>query len=159
VLTTANATGTNGLTCLSKHGGARNNKFLDTHPMTDQRCLACCKIVLNWHCIRPVFLVPHKTSAMAFSCHSIKLSGNHLIICVTVTFLRTLARNRNKDDVICYAEICYGVSFGAINFEHCMKLSTLSCIMYILYHVREQNTSVKSFMSLYFHQIKFLSFF
>jgi hypothetical protein len=39
-LTTANAAGTNGLTCLPKHGGARDNKFLVTHPMTDQRCLA-----------------------------------------------------------------------------------------------------------------------
>jgi hypothetical protein len=27
VLTIANATGTNGLTCLLKHGGARDNKF------------------------------------------------------------------------------------------------------------------------------------
>jgi hypothetical protein len=36
VLTTTNAAGTNGLT---KHGGTRNNKFLVTHPMTDQRCL------------------------------------------------------------------------------------------------------------------------
>jgi hypothetical protein len=27
VLTIANATGTNGLTCLPKHGGARDNKF------------------------------------------------------------------------------------------------------------------------------------
>jgi hypothetical protein len=38
VLTTANAAGTNGLTCLPKHG-ARDNKILVTHPMTDQRCL------------------------------------------------------------------------------------------------------------------------
>jgi hypothetical protein len=37
--TTANATGTDGLTCLPKHGGARDSKFLITHPMTDQRCL------------------------------------------------------------------------------------------------------------------------
>jgi hypothetical protein len=27
VLTTANAAGTNGLTCLPKHGGSRDNKF------------------------------------------------------------------------------------------------------------------------------------
>jgi hypothetical protein len=42
VLTTANAAGTNGLTWLPKHGGARDNKFLGTHPMTDyrERCLA-----------------------------------------------------------------------------------------------------------------------
>jgi hypothetical protein len=39
VLTTANAAGTNGLTCFPKHGGGRDNKFLVTHPMTDQRCL------------------------------------------------------------------------------------------------------------------------
>jgi hypothetical protein len=39
-LPTANTTGTNGLTCLPKHGGARFNKFLVTHPMTDQCCLA-----------------------------------------------------------------------------------------------------------------------
>jgi hypothetical protein len=39
VLTTANAAGTNGLTCLPKHGGAQDNKVLVTHPMTDQRCL------------------------------------------------------------------------------------------------------------------------
>ncbi|RVE41015.1 hypothetical protein evm_014335 [Chilo suppressalis] len=35
VLSTADATGTNGLTCLPKHGGARDSKFLATHPMTD----------------------------------------------------------------------------------------------------------------------------
>jgi hypothetical protein len=42
VLTTVNAAGTNGLTCLSKNGGARNNKFLVTHPMINlyERCLA-----------------------------------------------------------------------------------------------------------------------
>jgi hypothetical protein len=39
VLTTANAAETNGLTCLPKNGGARDNKFLVTHPMTGQRCL------------------------------------------------------------------------------------------------------------------------
>jgi hypothetical protein len=39
VLTTANAAGSNGLTCFPKHGVARHNKFLATHPMTDQRCL------------------------------------------------------------------------------------------------------------------------
>ncbi|RVE47216.1 hypothetical protein evm_008184 [Chilo suppressalis] len=35
VLTTADTAGTNGLTCLPKHGGARDNKFLVTHPMTE----------------------------------------------------------------------------------------------------------------------------
>jgi hypothetical protein len=35
VLTTTNAAGTNSLTCLSKHGVARNNTYL----VTDQRCL------------------------------------------------------------------------------------------------------------------------
>jgi hypothetical protein len=35
MLTTANAAETNDLTCLPKHGGARDNKFLVTHPMTD----------------------------------------------------------------------------------------------------------------------------
>jgi hypothetical protein len=39
VLTTANAAGIYGLTCLPKHSGIRDNKFLGTHPMTDQRCL------------------------------------------------------------------------------------------------------------------------
>jgi hypothetical protein len=39
VLTTANAAGTNSLTCLPKHGRARVKIFLVTHPMTDQRCL------------------------------------------------------------------------------------------------------------------------
>jgi thymidine kinase len=39
VLTTANAAETNDLTCFSKHGRARDNKFLVTHPITDQRCL------------------------------------------------------------------------------------------------------------------------
>jgi hypothetical protein len=41
VLTTANAAGPNGLTCLPKHGGARDDKVLVTHPMTDhgERCL------------------------------------------------------------------------------------------------------------------------
>ncbi|RVE52859.1 hypothetical protein evm_002516 [Chilo suppressalis] len=40
VLTTADAAGTNGLTCLPKHGGSRNSKFLVTHPMTDH-CESC----------------------------------------------------------------------------------------------------------------------
>jgi hypothetical protein len=35
VLTTANAAGNNGLTCLPKHGGARGDKVLVTHPMTE----------------------------------------------------------------------------------------------------------------------------
>ncbi|RVE41567.1 hypothetical protein evm_013784 [Chilo suppressalis] len=40
VLTTADAAGTNGLTCLPKHGGARDSKFSVTHPMTDH-CESC----------------------------------------------------------------------------------------------------------------------
>ncbi|CAG9783586.1 unnamed protein product [Diatraea saccharalis] len=40
VLTTANAAGTNGLTCLPKHGVARDNNFLVTHPVTDP-CESC----------------------------------------------------------------------------------------------------------------------
>jgi hypothetical protein len=35
-LTTANTAETNGLTCLPKHGGAQDNKFLVTHLMTDR---------------------------------------------------------------------------------------------------------------------------
>ncbi|RVE50633.1 hypothetical protein evm_004757 [Chilo suppressalis] len=35
VLTTADAAETNGLTCLPKHGGTRDRRFLVTHPMTD----------------------------------------------------------------------------------------------------------------------------
>ncbi|RVE40526.1 hypothetical protein evm_014824 [Chilo suppressalis] len=40
VLTTADAAGTNGLTCLPKHGGSRDRRFLVTHPMTDL-CESC----------------------------------------------------------------------------------------------------------------------
>jgi hypothetical protein len=42
VLMIANAAGTNGLMCLPKHEGARDDKVLVTHPMTDhwERCLA-----------------------------------------------------------------------------------------------------------------------
>jgi hypothetical protein len=40
VLTITNTARTNGLTCLAKHGGARDNTFLVTHPLTDQCCLA-----------------------------------------------------------------------------------------------------------------------
>jgi hypothetical protein len=39
MLTTANAAGTNGLTCLPQHGGGRDNKFLVTHPMNHERTL------------------------------------------------------------------------------------------------------------------------
>jgi hypothetical protein len=39
VLTTANAVETNGLRCLSKHGGSTDNKSLVTNPMTDQNFL------------------------------------------------------------------------------------------------------------------------
>jgi hypothetical protein len=35
VLMTANAAGTNGLTCLSKHRGARDKNILVTHPITN----------------------------------------------------------------------------------------------------------------------------
>jgi hypothetical protein len=35
VLTTANAASTNGLTCLPKHGRARDDKVLVIHPMID----------------------------------------------------------------------------------------------------------------------------
>jgi hypothetical protein len=34
---TANLAGTNGLTCLLKHGGAQDNTFLVTHPLTNLR--------------------------------------------------------------------------------------------------------------------------
>ncbi|RVE54333.1 hypothetical protein evm_001160 [Chilo suppressalis] len=40
VLTTADAAGTNGLTCLPKHRGAHVIKFLVTHPLTDH-CGSC----------------------------------------------------------------------------------------------------------------------
>jgi hypothetical protein len=40
LLTTVNAAGTNGLTCLPKHRGEQDKKILVTHPMTDQRCSA-----------------------------------------------------------------------------------------------------------------------
>jgi hypothetical protein len=40
VLTSANAARTNGLTCLLKHKGARDNIFLVIHSKTDQGCLA-----------------------------------------------------------------------------------------------------------------------
>jgi hypothetical protein len=46
VLTTSNAAGTNGLTCLPKHGGARDNKFMVIHPMTNQRCLT--SAIVRW---------------------------------------------------------------------------------------------------------------
>jgi hypothetical protein len=38
VLTTENAAGTNCLTCLPKHGGARDNNFLVAYDANDQRC-------------------------------------------------------------------------------------------------------------------------
>jgi hypothetical protein len=41
VLMTANAAGTNGLTCLPKHRRARDDKVLVTHPTTDQRYITC----------------------------------------------------------------------------------------------------------------------
>ncbi|RVE42287.1 hypothetical protein evm_013052 [Chilo suppressalis] len=44
VRTTADAAGTNGLTCLPKHGGARDSKYLVTHPMTD-------------HCESPIMFI------------------------------------------------------------------------------------------------------
>jgi hypothetical protein len=40
IVTTANTARTSSLTSLPKHGEARDNKFLVTDPMTDQRCLA-----------------------------------------------------------------------------------------------------------------------
>jgi hypothetical protein len=51
VLTTANIVGTNSLTCLPKIGGARDNKFLVTHTITDQCCLASA-IIRRAHCPR-----------------------------------------------------------------------------------------------------------
>jgi hypothetical protein len=48
VLTTANTAGTNDLTCLPKHGGARDNEFLVTHLMTDH-CYLASAIVRRAH--------------------------------------------------------------------------------------------------------------
>jgi hypothetical protein len=41
IITTTNGAGISSLTCFPKHGGARDNKFLVTHPMTDlyEQCL------------------------------------------------------------------------------------------------------------------------
>jgi hypothetical protein len=47
MLTATNAAGNNGLTCLPKHGGARDIKFLITHPMTDQRCTIASRSALT----------------------------------------------------------------------------------------------------------------
>ncbi|CAG9786540.1 unnamed protein product [Diatraea saccharalis] len=47
VLTTANAAGTDGLTCLPKHGVARDNNFLVTHPVTDP-CESCLTTTIAW---------------------------------------------------------------------------------------------------------------
>jgi hypothetical protein len=46
---TANAAGTNSLTCLPKHGGARDYKFLVTHPTTDQCCLT--SAIARWNAL------------------------------------------------------------------------------------------------------------
>jgi hypothetical protein len=51
VLTIANAAGTNGLTCLPKHGGDRDNKLLVTHLLTDQCCLTSTK-----HCVYDILI-------------------------------------------------------------------------------------------------------
>jgi hypothetical protein len=40
VLTTANAAETNSLTCLPRHGGTQDYKFLVTHPMTGLKNVA-----------------------------------------------------------------------------------------------------------------------
>jgi hypothetical protein len=48
MLTTANAAETNSLTCLTKHGGAKDKKFLVAHPMTDQRCLTSVLLLNVW---------------------------------------------------------------------------------------------------------------
>jgi hypothetical protein len=58
VLTTINTAETKGLTCLPKHGGARDSKFLVTHPMTDQCCLASA-IVCRAHWLRS-YRAPHQ---------------------------------------------------------------------------------------------------
>jgi hypothetical protein len=67
-----------------------------------------------------------------------------------VTFRRTLARNHNKDDVICYAEICYGVLFGAIHSEHWETVHTDHNIFTNMFacHVRENVTSVGAALGL-----------
>jgi hypothetical protein len=44
MLITANAAGANELACLPKHGGARDNKFLVTYPMTE----LCVPTLLNF---------------------------------------------------------------------------------------------------------------
>jgi hypothetical protein len=41
---TANSAGTNGFTCLPKHGGTRDNKFLVTHRMIIKRCLTSANV-------------------------------------------------------------------------------------------------------------------
>ncbi|CAG9792151.1 unnamed protein product [Diatraea saccharalis] len=61
VLTTANAAGTNGLTCLPKHGVVRDNNFLVTHPVTDP-CERCLTTTIAGHGAYPqrhrVFITP-----------------------------------------------------------------------------------------------------
>jgi hypothetical protein len=47
-LTTADATGTNGLTSLPKPVGALDNIFLVTHPLIDQNCLASDRTPYNF---------------------------------------------------------------------------------------------------------------
>jgi hypothetical protein len=56
-LTIANAAGTNGLMCLLMHGRARDNKFLVTHPITDQRFFTSTIAEAHW----PWYTAMHRT--------------------------------------------------------------------------------------------------
>jgi hypothetical protein len=47
VLKSANAAETNGLTCLPKHGRARDNKLLVSHSMSDQRLSTLLYVVVD----------------------------------------------------------------------------------------------------------------
>jgi hypothetical protein len=61
VLTTANASGPNGLIYIPKQGRARDNKFLVIHPMTDQHCLTEAHLVRGHHAPQYIQYMTHDT--------------------------------------------------------------------------------------------------
>ncbi|CAG9794896.1 unnamed protein product [Diatraea saccharalis] len=58
VYTTVNAAEANGLTCLPKHGVARDNIFFVTHPVADP-CESCLRTTIV---VRGVYLLHHRAT-------------------------------------------------------------------------------------------------
>jgi hypothetical protein len=96
VLTTANAAGTNGLTCLPKHGGARHNNFFG-HPFQDWPL----RPVLSFRDRTPSALTARPPSSSIYS---------------IFIYVHSISKNREKN---CRHELCGKPFHDPISEAYC----------------------------------------